>query len=104
MGITIPFKRGDTFELFCTYTLDGIPSPIPPVVKSQLRDRAGSLVADLDALITDSANGEYILSTPDSSMFPVDTLRQDIRYIDSLGNIMTTETFSVEVSRNVTDA
>lgn len=100
--IVIYFKRGDTFLLSCAYTVDGVPASLPLNVRAQVRDRAGSLIAELDVLRVDEAQGKYTLGFADTSTWPVDVLQSDIQYTDGSGNVASTDTFLVNLQRDET--
>lgn len=75
---------------------------MPPGIRSQLRARDQSLVAELTVTVTDSASGAYTLECADTATWPVDTLRGDIQYTDANGNVASTDTFTVTVVPDVT--
>ena len=98
----IMFKKGDTFRLSCTYAIDGVPSALPPGIRSQLRSPYGQLVAELSVAVVDAPNGLFDLTAPDTSSWPLDTLSQDIQYTDATGNVASTDTFTIQCVADVT--
>jgi hypothetical protein len=87
MSITFSFKRGDTFKLSCQYQENNAAAPLPPGIRSQLRDSLGNLIAELTVTRTDQDGGLYVLSFGDTSTWPIARLRGDIQYTDAQGNI-----------------
>ncbi len=97
---SIPHKRGDTFLL--TGTTD---VPLTGyTIASQVRDKSFKLIAQLTVNITQtSPTGIYTLSYPaGSSSWPVGLLECDVQYTDGSGFIVSTETFEIDVLRDVT--
>jgi hypothetical protein len=101
--LTIDFKRGDTFRLQGAYTVDGAAAALPTGIRSQLRDRTGALVCELTVARTDEAGGLYELSCADASEWqPGRMLYGDVQYTDASGNVMSTETYAVNVIKDET--
>ena len=99
----IKFKRGDTFNLTCTYKVDGSPVSVQSFdIDSQIRTRRGALVATLVDEKTQST-GVFNLSpvNANTSDWPVDVLQCDIQ-ISENGVIRSTDTFSIVVAEEVT--
>jgi len=99
------FKRGDTFKFTVVLTelVDDVEQPLITDVeniKCQVRTAAGKLIEDL--LITAGAtNGEYEFSSVDTSQYPTETLEMDIQ-VNKDGDIGSTQTFKVEVEKDIT--
>ncbi len=97
---TIPFKRGDTFTLTCSTD-----QPISGyTIASQIRDKAYNLVSTLTVSVLQSTpTGIYTLSSPTSTAtWPIGDLECDIQYTNGSGVIISTETFIINVVRDVT--
>ena len=103
MSEVLTVKRGDTFKLSCTYLVGGVAAALPPVIRSQIRYQ-GALVAELTVVVVDAAAGRYNLSFADTSLWPLDSLQQDIQYTTAAGDVMSTDTFYVKVIEDVTHA
>lgn len=96
----IPHKRGDTFLL--TGTTD---VPLTGYsIASQVRDKSFKLIAQLTVNITQtSPTGTYTLTYPTgTSLWPVQVLECDVQYTNNAGVIVSTETFEINVLRDVT--
>jgi hypothetical protein len=97
---SIPHKRGDTFLLTCTtdVPLTGY------AIASQVRDKSFKLISQLTVDITQTTpTGIYTLSLPSgTSSWPVGTLECDVQYTNNAGVIVSTETFEINVIRDVT--
>ena len=99
-----PFKRGDTFNLSCVYKEQGVPANLTQyTINSQLRDSSGNLVQALIPTKADQSSlpGAFVLTAPDSSVFPIDLLTCDIQFIEG-ETVRSTQTFYVPVQEDVT--
>ena len=99
----IKFKRGDTFNLYCTYKVDGVATSVTSIdIDSQIRNKRGNLVATLsDAKQVQT--GVFVLKpvVSDTSSWPVDVLQCDIQLSEN-GVIRSTDTFSIVVLEEIT--
>ena len=104
MSVTIPFKRGDTLVLNNTVRVNGATTNIAGwTIRCQLRDNQGQLVATLTPTITNAAEGEYKLQTPTPTTgWATGRLRADIEYTTEAGQVISTDTFYVNVIPDVT--
>lgn len=103
--LTINFKRGDTFRLQGAYKVDGVAAALPTGIKAQLRDASDALVAELTVTRVDEQGGRYELSFGDSSAWVVGRLLYgDVQFTDSTGNVLSTETYMVNVVADITHA
>lgn len=100
----IEHKKGDTFEVTCTYENDaGAPVSLDGItITSQLRTPAGALVADCTATVTSVPNGTFTLLVADTSSWPVAKLEFDVQYALTGGRIISSETVNVHVVKDVT--
>lgn len=103
---TSEFKRGDTFQLTCTYKVDGVATSVTGfTIRSQLRNSFGGLVASMAATPANQTTspGVFYLApvTADTSGWDVGDLQCDIE-ITSGGVIRSTVTFIVPVVDDVT--
>lgn len=96
-------KIGSSFEYFVD-----IPEGFPDgyfsgwALKSQIRDRAGRLIAEVSATWADSATRTINLFVADTSEWPVGVAELDIRLSSGTAKVLTTETVVVELVRGVT--
>lgn len=110
----IPFKRGDCFFMSIEYvdvddtTGAQTPHPLTDIeVKSQVKGSAG-LVAELEVIWIDRANGKYELWAPGAGLtdtWPVENLQIDIQYTWPAGTKTmrrSTETFYLLLEEDVT--
>lgn len=93
------FKRGDTFILEATVNDDITGWNI----KSQVR-QGTHLVADLIVTVLSATptSSVYSLFLEDTTDWPVDRLMCDIQYTTDEGQIISTETFTIEVQKDIT--
>ena len=99
-----PIKRGDTFNMSCVYKENGVPANLTQyTINSQLRDSSDNLVQTLVATKADQTAlpGAFVLTAPDSSVFPIDMLRCDIQFVEG-ETIRSTQTFFIPVEEDVT--
>jgi len=101
------FKRGDTFRFYNDITDENGIAIIGAAskLKSQLRDSFETLIADL--VITEDAvtAGRYYFSLPDTvdtNSWPISVFFLDVQYTSDDGTVMTSETVSVSVVKDVT--
>ena len=101
----IEFKRGDTFTLQ-GQVKDSEGTPIDITgwsIRSHIR-KGSELVIVLTVTFIDVLTGVYQLSaTPeDTSLFPVGQLVCDIEYTTAAGQVMSTETFEITCTKDIT--
>lgn len=104
MSLTIPLKRGDTFVLEATAQQNGSPQDLTGwAIRSQVRN-GSNLVAEMDVSYTDREAGRYRLACPASATqdWPVKALDCDIEYTSPAGQVVSTETFKIDVKADVT--
>lgn len=104
MSLTIPLKRGDTFVLEATAQQNGSPQDLTGwAIRSQVHN-GSNLVAELDVSYTDRDAGRYRLACPASATqdWPVKALDCDIEYTSPAGQVVSTETFKIDVKADVT--
>lgn len=100
------FKRGDTFQLTCTYKVAGVATSVTGfTIRSQLRNAFGNLVATLTATPANqtASPGVFYLvpSNADTSGWDTGDLSCDVE-ITSGGVTRSTVTFVVPVVDDVT--
>lgn len=99
-----PIKRGDSFNMACIYKENGVPADLTQyTINSQLRDSGDALV---QTMIVTKGNqtttpGAFVLTAPDASVFPIDTLRCDIQFVEG-ETVRSTQTFYIPVQEDVT--
>lgn len=104
MGVVIPLKRGDTFLLEATVQQGGVPQDLTGWgIRSQVRQGV-NMVADLEVTPTDLAEGQYRLLCPSSRTrdWPTKLLDCDIEYTSPSGQVVSTDTFKIDVKADVT--
>lgn len=106
MSVEFLHKRGDSFELAgqLLESAGGAPVNLTGLaIRAQLRD-GDALVAELDATITDAAQGKYRLSKPyaDTESWPVKGLALDVEFTWPSGTRRSTQTVLVRVLKDVT--
>lgn len=105
--IKIPFKRGDTFLVEATARQGATPQDITGwVIASHVR-RGTTLVAALEVTIVDAAAGTYRLRKENTGAdgterWPVSDLECDIQYTTAAGQIVSTETFIIDMVKDIT--
>lgn len=98
-------KRGDTFSYSVVHTdSNGDPQDLTGMtVRSQVRYE-GELVDTLTYTATSAADGEFTMSASAAATeeWPVGTLLCDIEYTYTDGSRLSTDTFKIIVSEDVT--
>jgi len=104
MAAKINFKRGDTFVVQCTLKQTGVPQSLAGwTVKSQVRTQQSlRLVAELSFSVVDDRQGIYQLHCSDTTDWPTGTLVCDIQYTTPNAQVVSTDTFTIEVQPEVT--
>lgn len=101
------FKRGDTFQLTCTYKVAGVATSLTgKTVDCQLRSPNGGLIADMTCTLDadQTTNPGKFVVTPvvaDTSRWSVGNNEIDIQ-ITSGSSVRSTETFTLPVVKDVT--
>lgn len=106
MTLRLPFKRGATFELDCVVTDDaGSPEDVTSwTIASQVRDKAGVLVDDLEVVNVNRSVGQYKLHLADTTAWPINQILYcDIKYTTDTGQIVPTETFEIQSLVSITE-
>lgn len=95
-------KQGDTFAFFLDLkTPEGLPIVVPvESMKCQARDEAYSLLEELIVSETDEP-GTYLFQTISTMDWPIGRVRYDVK-ININGRVITTETTTLEVIKEVT--
>lgn len=104
MTAVLKLKRGNTLSLSNKVTDKSGPVPITGwEIKSQIRD-GRTLVATLTTTITNAPIGEFTLDFEgDTSLWPIKKLSCDIQYRTATGQVVSTETFIIDVELGVTE-
>lgn len=100
----IKHKRGDSFKIAVLLTEDDGTTPYDLrgwTIKSQIRLRS-RLVADLEFAEVDLEKGEFTLMQINTNHWPTGLLDSDIEYIDAMGMSHSTQTYNIEVIKDVT--
>jgi hypothetical protein len=102
---TITHKRGDTFVLSATLENSGNPVDITNfTITSQVRDVADELLQALTVTVTDANAGAFTVSaTPaQTETWDVKTYVCDIEFVEVGGEVNSTETFEINVLKDIT--
>ena len=102
--ITTPeFKRGDTFNLTCTYKESGVATALVDyTIKSQVKTLSGVLLAELEVTVADQVltPGLFYLKT-NSTAWPIGNVFVDIQFTSG-PTVRSTQTFFVPVVKDIT--
>lgn len=105
MNTPLQVKRGDSFQLSCTYKVDGQPSALSlsTAITAQLRTAAGVLVSQLVVVDYDQTEfpGRFDLQDYTTDDWPLGTLRCDIVFTTG-ATIQSTQSFAFQVMEGVT--
>lgn len=102
---TIIHKRGDTFELAATLENEGNAVDITNfTITAQVRESDDTLLQALTVTVTDAAAGAFTLSaTPaQTETWKVQKYESDIEFIDGGGEVNSSETFIINVIKDIT--
>lgn len=97
-------KRGDTFQPDIAVTLSGsVQSLVGWSIASQIRTKQGKLVTAFTVANRNDSLGSFRLVpvTPESS-WPLDELLWDIQYTDASGRVISTDTVTLQVTKDIT--
>jgi len=97
MAQKLTFKRGDTFTIQCNIELD----ITGWLIESQIRS-GDKLITVLELELVNPLTGIYKLKHVDTKLWPVGELQCDIQYTTNTGQIISTETFIIEVMKDIT--
>ena len=106
MSATIQLKRGDTLRLKCTARDGSTPTDLTGItIRSQVRSGA-TLAHELDVDVSDQvvAPGEFFLSASATvtKAWPLGPLLCDVQYTYASGDVVSSPTFNVVVTADVT--
>ena len=94
------FKRGDTFSILASLAEQDISGW---TIASQIRRTNGTLIDTLVPVIIDGPAGQYSLTASGATDdWPICPALCDIEYTDTLGAVISTETFSIIIEGDVT--
>ena len=102
---TITHKRGDTFELSCTLENEGNAVDITSfTITSQVRGSDDVLLQALTVTKTDAGAGAFSLSatSAQTESWDVQTYLCDIEFIESGGEVNSSQTFEINVLKDIT--
>lgn len=104
MAAKINFKRGDTFVVQCTLKQTGVPQSLAGwTIKSQVRTQQSlRLVTELNFSVVNDQQGIFQLQCTDTTDWPIGALVCDIRYTTPNAQVVSTDTFTIEVQSEVT--
>jgi hypothetical protein len=103
--MAIIHKRGDTFEVVVNFTLNGQAQNLFGwQVRAQIRAANKALLKELDVVIVDEPNGVFTLNCPanETENWTPAPYQCDIEFIDPFDFVISSDTFAVNVIRDVT--
>jgi hypothetical protein len=103
----ITHKRGDTFELTLTLENQGIAVDITLyTIACQIRDQDDLLIQDLTVTKIDPTNGVFTITATDTetSTWPLLKLDADVEFIEPDATVSSSETFNIQVNKDITRA
>lgn len=98
-------KRGDTFQLSCTVENEGVPVDITNItIAAQVRRPDDELLQDLTVTKTDATNGAFTLgaTAAETETWEVVRYQCDIELTEANGEVNSTETFTINVLKDIT--
>ena len=101
----ITHKRGDTFELTLSLENQGNPVDITNfTIASQIRDQDDQLVQALTVTKTDASNGQFTLTATDTQTddWPIAKLDVDVEFVEPDTTVSSSETFNIQVIKDIT--
>lgn len=99
-GFMISLKRGDTFSINLQFEDAAHVAVQPDTVSCHLRDSELALIEVL-TLTPTGETGEYTLSSPDTTAWPVEDLQMDLEVVVN-GIIVSSSTQTVRVKQDIT--
>jgi hypothetical protein len=102
---TITHKRGDTFELTMTLETQGVAVDLTDfTISCQMRDQIDALIQTFTVVKTDPTNGVFTVSATDAEtyLWPVANLFTDIEFIALDSTVSSSDTFSIQVTKDIT--
>lgn len=102
--LQVSLKRGDTFFLTCTYKINGVASALPAGIRAQVRDKRGVLMGEATVTRIPANAGQYTLQIdPEvTKTWTKGKAQCDIQYTTDDGKVVSTPTFDVVVTEDVT--
>lgn len=100
----ITHKRGDTLEWVVTLTQNGTAVDITDwTIKSQIRQET-TLIFELTVIKTDSVNGAFSLSATaaQTASWALGTHSVDIEFTDGNNYVVSSQTFTLQLVRDIT--
>ncbi|MBL0304369.1 MAG: hypothetical protein IPQ23_22210 [Cytophagaceae bacterium] len=102
MTVSIPFKRGDTFVIQNTVSINSVAQDITNwTIASKVR-QGSAFVDELVITKVDAVNGVFQVKKQDTTLWPAKTIQCDIQYTLASGQVISTETFDIAVAADVT--
>ena len=102
---TVTHKRGDTFELSCALDNEGNPVDLTNfTISAQIRDSRDEILQALTVTITDAAAGAFTLgaTATETEGWGVDRYQCDIEFTGASGEVNSSETFLINVIKDIT--
>jgi len=99
---SVPHKRGDTFLFNAVLTDAGVPVDITNIdIRCQIRDKDTLVATAVVTKAVPNSDGAFSLRVSDTTAWPIKTLLSDIEYTIN-GQIISTETFEIPVTKDIT--
>jgi hypothetical protein len=102
--LTIPIKQGNTFLLEAAVVQQHRNTPVDITgwtITCHVKNGT-TLIQNLTVTIVNALKGLYTLRCDDTTQWPTTALRADVLYETSSGQIISTETFTVDCKVSVT--
>lgn len=102
---TISHKRGDTFELNCSIENGGVGVDITAwTITSQARDDDDSVLQSFTVTKTNASTGQFSLSATatQTESWGLGSYSVDIEFVEGGGEVNSSETFTLNVLRDIT--
>lgn len=102
---TIAHKRGDTFELTCSLENGGNDVDITGwTVAAQLRKTDDTLVQAMTITVTNASAGEFTITAANTETddWPLGNLDIDVEFTEASGAVSSSETFTINVIKDIT--
>lgn len=101
--VAITHKRGDTLALSSQLMIDGDPVAIGGwSIRSHVRDASDRLIEALTPTVASSGSGIFAVKSSGTANWPLGVLFMDIQLTDAGGFVRSTETLTINVTKDIT--
>jgi|DEB0MinimDraft_6_1074348.scaffolds.fasta_scaffold58930_2 hypothetical protein len=104
MTVALSHKRGDTLEFICTLSENSVVQDITSWTITCDLKREDVLTQELTVTKTDPTNGQFTISATaaQTANWQIGQHQADIEFIDTASFVVSTETFIVNVEKDIT--